>query len=113
MKYSCSIKQWECLITFLSFHLYNFIGTAECSEQSIDDFISMEKFEPENSKVLEKENTPIKDNNFKGMEKSEEKENILKDEDTNTPVDKEQNNQIQQLSNSNEERSTSSTPSSK
>ena len=73
----------------------------------------MEKLEPENSKVLEKENTPIKDNNFKGMEKSEEKENILNHEDMNTPVDEEQSNQNQQLSNSNEERSTSSTPSSK
>ena len=94
-------------------HLHNLTGVAESSEQSIDDSISKEKFEPENSKVLEKENTPIKDNNLKGFEKSEEKENISKNEDINTPVDEEQSNQKQQLSNSNEERSISSTPSSK
>ena len=94
-------------------HLHNLTGVAESSEQSIDDSISKEKFEPENSKVLEKENSLIKDNNLKGLEKSEDKENISKNEDMDTPVDEEQSNQKQQLSNSNEERSTSSTPSSK
>ena len=93
--------------------MHNFTGAADCSEQSIDDSISKEKFEPENFKVLEKENSPLKDNNFKDMENSEEKENISRNEDINTPVDEEKSNQKQQLSNSNEEKSTSSTPSSK
>ena len=113
MKYSRSIQTMRMPDNLRLIHLNNFTDAAECSEQSIDDSIPKEKFEPENSKVLEKENSPIKDNNFKGIEKSEEKENTLKNEDIDTPVDKEQNNQNQQLSNSNEERSTSSTPSSK